>query len=224
MRFTTAALFSLSLFLSPVISDQLHFNSTPVPHSTTVIDVLSQDEDYTSLLKLLQRALLIPTLNKLNHTTLFAPTNDAIERHSFWKASLTDQWDLSDNRQEKLRQELYYHMLNYSISEPFESNMEVLKTLHFPRRPMEPPTQQPAPQPPWLPRPGGTLGGEPQRLRVSAESGAIHVGVDAHGKGGAAVVKGEVHAGNGVVAGIDDVLEVPKDLGVYHVSRFGDHT
>ena len=104
-------------------------------------------------------------------------------------------------------------MLNYSLSEPLLHDLEVLKTLHYPRQPMEPPTREPPPHPPWLPLPGGTLGGEPQRLRISSESGSIYVGVDSQGKGGVAVVKGEVHAGNGVVVGIRDVLDVPKDLG-----------
>lgn len=49
--------------------------------SSTLVDALSADPDYSSLLRLLQRADLILTLNKLNGSTLLAPTNDAIKQH-----------------------------------------------------------------------------------------------------------------------------------------------
>ncbi|KAG8963433.1 hypothetical protein FRC05_004736 [Tulasnella sp. 425] len=63
----------------------LHLAATaslpPSTTSTTTIDGLSTDPDYTLLLRLIQRAKLVPTPNKLNGSTLFASTNDAIERH-----------------------------------------------------------------------------------------------------------------------------------------------
>ena len=62
------------------------------------MDALNEDPDYTSLLNLLQKARLIPTLNRLNGSTLFAPTNDAIKRHSFWTSI---HQDLNDNAHEK---------------------------------------------------------------------------------------------------------------------------
>jgi solute carrier family 25 carnitine/acylcarnitine transporter 20/29 len=69
-----------------------------------------------------------------------------------------------------------------------------------------------------MPVPGGSLGVEPQRLRVAARKGRVHVGVDAFGKGGAKVVKDPVDAGNGLLIGIDGVLLLPPSLGAYHSS------
>jgi len=178
--------------------------------STTLVDKLSEDPDYTTLLRLLQRARLIPTINRLNGATLFAPTNDAIHRHTSFSrfSSLT-----GDNINEQLRQELFYHLLNYTIVLPKHDDILVAKTLHFPRDYTEPPSQDPPPSPPWLPIPGGSLGGEPQRLRVGARKEQVHVGVDALGQGGARVIKAPVDAGNGLLVGIDSILSLPPSLG-----------
>ncbi|KAK0456643.1 hypothetical protein EV421DRAFT_1886917 [Armillaria borealis] len=189
----------------------------PSTTSTTLVDALSADPDYTSLLLLLQRARLIPTLNRLNGSTLFAPTNDAIKHYSnsLWNSVLDDSTlILADNVQEKLRQQLFYHLLNYSISSlPDDSEpIKVLKTLHFPRTPVDPPSKEPPPSPPWMPIPGGSLGGEPQRLRVASRKEGVCVGVDANGKHGAEVTKGQVDAGNGVLLGVNRMLEPPPDL------------
>ena len=206
----------LTLLAPLVSSSQISWLSRPAVSSTTLVDALSADADYTSLIRLLQRARLIPTLNRLNGSTLFAPTNDAIERHSslnpLWKAALNnDQFFLNDNVREKLRQELFYHLLNYSLPEPPpEPHLQVLETLHFPQFLSDQPSTDP---PPWIPEPGGTLGGEPQRLRLRSQDGGIWVGVDGNGNGGAEVVKELVDAGNGVLLGISDVLTVPPDLG-----------
>lgn len=175
--------------------------------SRTIVDALNSDPDYTSLLTLLQRARLIPTLNRLNGSTLFAPTNDAIERHPFWKDML-----INDNVQEKLRQQLFYH-LSSDIVPPKIESPAVLKTLHYPHPPVNPPSRDPPPNPPWMPIPGGTLGGEPQRLRIGARGEDGYVGVDAFIGGGVRIAKGQ-DAGNGVVLGISEVLEPPPDLGV----------
>ncbi len=183
--------------------------------STTLVDKLSEDPDYTTLLRLLQRAKLIPTLNRLNGSTFFAPTNDAIHGGAFLSrhSSLT-----GDNVNERLRQEIFYHLLNYTTALPEDDNVLVTKTLHFPRDPSGPPSDDPPPSPPWLPVPGGSLGGEPQRLRVASRRGGIYVGVDAFGKGGTRVVKGPVDAGNGVLLGIESILTVPPSLCAYHHS------
>lgn len=192
---------------------QLPFHSPQDTFSTTLVDKLSEDPDYTSLLRLLQRARLIPTLNRLNGSTLFAPTNDAIQRHPSLSrlSSLT-----GDNVNEQLRQELFYHLLNYTVVLPKEKDILVIKTLHFPHDSPEPPSRDPPPSPPWLPVPGGSLGGEPQRLRVAAREGRVHVGVDAFGKGGAKVVKDPVDAGNGLLVGVDGILPLPPNLGEFH--------
>jgi solute carrier family 25 carnitine/acylcarnitine transporter 20/29 len=184
--------------------------------STTLVDKLSEDPDYTTLLRLLQRARLIPTLNRLSGGTLFAPTNDAIQRHPFLSrlSSLA-----GDNVNEQLRQELFYHLLNYTIALPKDNDILVTKTLHFPHDSPEPPSRDPPPSPPWLPVPGGSLGGEPQRLRVAARKGRVHVGVDAFGEGGAKVIKDSVDAGNGLLVGIDRILPTPPSLGVLHSSK-----
>ena len=205
-------LISVQLIFVSCSPSQLPLNALPTQKSTTLIDALNADPDYTSLLTLLQRARLIPIINKLNESTLFAPTNDAIERHSLWSAALNDSLLANrDNVQERLRQELFYHLLNYSISAlPDEHNLQVHKTLHYPRKNVDPPTREP---PPNMPIPGGTLGGEPQRIRVASIGGDVKIGTNAFAQGGAKVVKGQVDGGNGVLFGIGDVLDVPADLG-----------
>ncbi|KAH9037203.1 hypothetical protein EDB85DRAFT_2072986 [Lactarius pseudohatsudake] len=177
--------------------------------STTLVDRLNDDPDFTTLLRLLQRAKLIPTLNRLNGSTFFAPTNDAIHRDAFLSqhSSLT-----GDNINERLRQEIFYHLLNYTVVLPEDDNVLVTKTLHFPRDNSGPPSDEPPPSPPWLPIPGGSLGHEPQRLRVASRHGGIYVGVDAFGKGGVRVVKGPIGADNGVLFGIESILTVPPSL------------
>jgi len=191
----------------------------PSTISRTLVDALGDDPDYTSLLVLLQRTKLIPTLNKLNGSTFFAPTNDAIKKHSLrnplWRTALEDTtWLVPDNIQEKLRQQLFYHLLNETLlALPTEANVPFYKTLLYPRKPLDPPSREPPPYPPWMPIPGGTLGGEPQRLRLAAHDQEVRVAVDAFGKGGAKIVKGLQDAGNGILLGIDDVIEPPADLG-----------
>lgn len=224
MRLWPALRYTLvALVLSPVAScygAQVAWSSNTTTTSKTLITALSDDPDYESLLKLIMRARLVPTLNRLNGSTLFAPTNDAIKKHKGWRSMLQDDaTDLKDNVQEQLRQQLWYHLLNYSISDlpNNEPNPQVHKTLHFPHTPVDPPSKEPPPYPPWMPIPGGTLGGEPQRLRVAAREGRAFVGVDAFGTGGAEITKGKVDAGNGVLLGIADVLEPPSDLGTFKV-------
>ncbi|KAG5653345.1 hypothetical protein H0H81_000967 [Sphagnurus paluster] len=213
MRLSSWALLTVIL-VSPVQS------STQEPFtdilSTTLVDVLSADPNYTSLIRLLQRARLIPTLNRLNGATLFAPTNDAVKHHlrhnEIWHSVINvDDIVLNDNVQEQLRQQLFYHLLNYTPALPTTQVPETHKTLHFPRAALDPPTRNPPPGPPWMPIPGGTLGGEPQRLRISGNDHAASVGVDAFGKGGSKIVNC-TNAANGVVFGISKVLEPPSDL------------
>ena len=221
-------LLGLLLVLAPfVASAQIPIGSSaPSTSSTTLVDALSADPDYTHLIRLLQRSRLIPTLARLNGTTLFAPTNDAIERHvaynSLWSAGLYEDdgyLKARDNIQEKLRQELLYHMLNGTLP-PFpqseESAVQVHETLHYPQKSMDPPTGDPPPSPPWIPEPGGTLGGLPQRLRLAGRSEDVWVGVDAFGEGGVKVIKERVDVANGVLVGIDGVLEPPPSLGAFH--------
>ncbi|KAJ6519671.1 hypothetical protein C8R45DRAFT_754452, partial [Mycena sanguinolenta] len=181
----------------------------------TLVDYLSADPDYTSLIVLLQRARLIPTLNRLNGSTLFAPTNKAIEGNALWNAVVSDDtFVVNDNIHEQLRQQLFYHLINESLPVvvPEAPNPLVLKTLHFPRSPLEPPSRDPPPSPPWMPTPGGSLGDAPQRLRVASRDQGAWVGVDAAGQHGIEIVKGRIDAGNGDLLGIDAVLEPPPNL------------
>lgn len=189
--------------------------------STTLVDALSADPDYTRLIRLLQRARLIPTLNRLNASTVFAPTNDAIERFTksniVWSEEAFESTPHTmDNVNEKLRQDLLYHILQFNITFPPVREVESMETLHYPQKPIEGPGNEPPPGPPWIPEPGGTLGGAPQRLRISErEKGGRWAGVDFKGKGGAKIVKDPVEAKNGVILGVGDVIDVPRDLGMY---------
>lgn len=212
---------ALTAALLPILSSAAQIPLSQHTVSATLVDVLSADPDYVSLLKLLQRARMIPTLNRLVESTLFAPTNDAIkrlsDRNSLWKSILDDDsFAVTDNIQEQLRQQLFYHLLNYTLPTSSSFNqVQTHDTLHFPRLGLQPPTRDPPPSPPWLPVPGGSLGGKPQRLRLYQDEGGARIGVDAFGNGGANLVKGFAQAANGVVVGIDNVLEPPPDLGEF---------
>ncbi|KAF8898904.1 hypothetical protein BD779DRAFT_1666663 [Infundibulicybe gibba] len=104
---------------------------------------------------------------------------------------------LKDNVQEQLRQQLFYHLLNYTLpSLPAGSNPTTHTTLHYPRKPIDHPSKEPPPSPPWMPVPGGTLGGQPQRLRVSGRDDKSWVGVNAFGKGGVQTAKPLMNATN----------------------------
>jgi solute carrier family 25 (mitochondrial carnitine/acylcarnitine transporter), member 20/29 len=217
MRFCLPLAVLTFLPASFALESQLPFSPLlppPVLQSTTLIDAL--DGNYTRLILLLQRSRLVPTLNRLNGSTFFAPINDAIQKHPLWNAASAspDSFaSLADNIQEKLRQQLLYHLLNYSVvSPPTLQQPQIHKTLHFPRTPIEPPSKDPPPNPPWLPVPGGSLGGEPQRLRWAAREGATWIGTDYAGNGGIQVVREPVKTGNGIVIGIDGVLDPPSDL------------
>jgi solute carrier family 25 carnitine/acylcarnitine transporter 20/29 len=186
--------------------------------SKTLVDVLNADPDYTSLLRLLQRTRLIPTLNKLNGSTLFAPTNEAVKEHAsrntLWQIGLDGSTsDLTDNVQEQLRQQLFYHLLNESLlSLPPAEKVEFYKTLLYPQKPLDQPSRDP-PFPPWMPIQNGTLGSEPQRLRLAKFEDTVSVSVDAFGKGGVKIVKDVQDGGNGIVIGINKIIVPPADLG-----------
>jgi len=191
--------------------------------STTLTDVLSRDKDFESILALFQHARLIPTLNSLNGSTLFAPTNDAIDRHKqsfpLWSSVLeNDGFAITDNVREQLRQQLFYHLLNYSIADHHDT-LQTLQTLLYPHKPPDPLTHDSPPYPPWMPIPSGTLGKDSQRLRavLTHKKDAGKIGVDAFQNGGTHIVKGMINAGNGIIFGIDDVLEPPPDLGAQSI-------
>ncbi|KAG9127293.1 hypothetical protein FRC07_015000 [Ceratobasidium sp. 392] len=200
----------------------------------TLVDVLSSDKDYTLLLKALQRARLVPTLNRINGSTLFAPTNDAIKRYaarhpdSAW-AALVDEKE--GNPHIALREHLFYHMLNYTATPTTSDSLPAApatythRTLHFPRAPDDgsgPPSHEPPDLPPWMPEPGGLLAGEPQRLRItwredaawSLTSTTLKVQTHSDGTsvindGAATVLSKDVYASNGVMHTVDSLLVPP---------------
>ncbi|KDN41489.1 hypothetical protein RSAG8_07439, partial [Rhizoctonia solani AG-8 WAC10335] len=188
----------------------------------TMIDMLSADKDYTLLLQAIQRARLVPTLNRINGSTLFAPTNAAIERYaeshpdSAWASLLDEQ-----NPHNDLRQHVFYHLLNYTATPTTSQDLPAApatythKTLHFPQAPEDgsgPPSHEPPNLPPWMPVPGGLLAGEPQRVRVTWKDDAAWVAVSEQGQDGVKVVKNDVVASNGRIVGIDDVIPLPINL------------
>lgn len=219
MRAWLAIPIGLLAFLPLVPAAQLPLHQHPTTVSFTLLDALNLDPDYVSLIKLLQRAKLIPTLNKLNGSTFFAPTNDAIKHHTLsnalWQQALDGSaLQFDDNLQLQLRQQLFYHLLNYSLSDlPTEQTPQQHYTLLYPRHPSDNPSQNPPPSPPWMPIPNGTLGQDSQRLRLSARDNTSWVGVDASGNGGVKIVKHKVETVNGLLFGLDKVIEMPPDLG-----------
>ena len=222
MRLRPCIPLGLLAFLPAVAPAQLPLHgSPPTTQAFTLVDALYSDPDYLSLIKLLQRAKLIPTLNRLNSSTFFAPTNDAIKRQSssnpLWKHALRDDVEeLQDNLHLQLRQQLFYHLLNYTLPGlPTEQTPQEHNTSLYPRDYTEPPSQEPPPYPPWIPAQNGTLGTQPQRLRLSARDDAVWVGVDATGKGGAKIVKTHNETVNGKLFGLNRVLEMPPDLGKF---------
>ncbi|KAH7334347.1 hypothetical protein B0J17DRAFT_708703 [Rhizoctonia solani] len=220
------------LLAGSVLADQRPFEAahddTPPDEQTfrkTIVDVLSADEDYTLLLKALQRARLVPTLNRINHTTLFAPTNAAIEQYakshpdSAWASLVAES--PSTNPHNDLRQHVFYHILNYTATPTTSDNLPAApatfthRTLHFPQAPDDgsgPPSREPPNLPPWMPVPGGLLADEPQRVRITWKEDAAWVAVSERGEDGVKVVKNDVEAANGRVIGIDSVISLPKDL------------
>ncbi|KIK70825.1 hypothetical protein GYMLUDRAFT_149538 [Collybiopsis luxurians FD-317 M1] len=212
--------FALVSILNVSLAAQVIFDHEP--RNGTIIDALGEDSDYELLLQVVTRARLVPTLNRLTNCTFFAPTNDAIKRHndSLWNSIIEDDdFVINDNVQEQVRQQLFYHLLNYTIPRETDS-LTVLETLHYPHIPVNPPSRQPPPYPPWLPIPGGTLDGQPQRLRIGARKDKGYVGVDAFGNGGSKIVKGKVEATNGGIFGISDVLEPPPNLATVLSQQF----
>ena len=111
---------------------------------------------------------------------------------------------------ESLREYTLNRTLPYNVSTSGPKGVDMVETLLLPHpdegtgRPGEPP-ERPGP-------PDSLLGGEGQRLRLARRGNTTVVGVDALGAGGVVIVKTAVKAHNGVVVGIDRMLEPPKSL------------
>lgn len=221
--------------------------------TTTLVDLLSEDGDLSLFIRLLQRARLIPTLNLLKNATLFAPTNDAVSSESWMLDMLPDldtpldgpilqgnESDPHDNLNYRLRERLFYHMLNYSWTPPelaspdeeankgYTSPVNCYETtLLFPTKHEDHgrPGHVPYPEPEDT-----LLGGEGQKLAIATEGGktssslfgaqqdgqtgpVVRVGVDELGEGGASILpsRGGI-ARNGKLIVIDSILQPPKSL------------
>ena len=203
----------------PVSSTFTPINPTS-PAELTVIDVLSSDEQYSDLLRIIQRLKLVPAINKLSDITLYAPTNDAIREA---------QHAMTDNINDEARETIFYHMLNYTITS--QSDQILHQTLLHPDSEHVKPKK---PHSPWFPEPGDgkPLSGAGQQVRIGrANSTAICYGLpdlpvgekyhgNCHDNGAATVLSKEPkHARNGVVYPIDKVISPPGDLGgcLHHV-------
>lgn len=124
-----------ALLWLPVLSAAAKPHPAP-PDTSHLVDILSASPDHQLLLAAFQRARLIPTLNRLNGSTLFAPTDEAIRRErdrekeralsgsagaSVWTPVV--DWvdegqansDEHDNLQLALRDTLLYHVLNFTL-------------------------------------------------------------------------------------------------------------
>lgn len=228
-------------------------DGTVEPSSTNLVDLLSADGDLSLFIRLLQRARLIPTLNKLHNATLFAPTNDAVSSESWLMDMLPpldsdgdydapkkqdNDSDPHDNLNYRLRERLFYHMLNYTWTAPEqaapseEGNKDYASpiasyetTLLFPTKHEDHgrPGHVPYPEPEDT-----LLGGEGQKLAVAVErktssnrfrtqdgpeQATIRIGVDELAQGGAAILpaRGGI-ARNGRLVVIDAILRPPKSL------------
>ncbi|GAA6014856.1 hypothetical protein JCM10207_002203 [Rhodosporidiobolus poonsookiae] len=129
------------LLLLPIAAIYAQLDST----SSSLVDLLSASPDHQLLLAAFQRARLVPTLNRLNGSTLFAPTDDAIRKErdrerqddlsggggrGMWTQVVEwaeqGQPDIvegdtvaeRDNLQLSLRDSLLYHVLNYTLFAP----------------------------------------------------------------------------------------------------------
>lgn len=191
---------------------------------TTLVDLLSQQEDFSLVIRLLQRAKLIVNLNLIKDATFFAPTNAAI-RSDPWLFSLVDTeselpeqaYMNEDNIQARLRQQLLYHCLNYSLEIPTDDSIRSLETLLFPHpeaglgRPGE--DSKPFP---GLPAPDqhSLLGGQGQKVRFKLlDQAKARLGVDSHGKSGVRVSCQRIQrASNGVLIPVEGLLKPPESI------------
>ncbi|KAJ9099752.1 hypothetical protein QFC21_003750 [Naganishia friedmannii] len=236
---------------------QQHVEPAIHTEAITTIDILSSSPNHSTFLHLLQRTKLIPTLNLVQGSSIFAPTDEA------WSAwgeaqdasiqlvlSRDTSLDVADNVLFGLRQHILYHVLNYTLHGESAADQAATvphitteTTLLYPGRSiMAPSPDRPPTGPPWMPQGGdGDLGGDGQQLRICyADGQPIAVGCNADGEGGTVlwdgwpskkknltieeVVQGndknrsakpdEVvrHASNGVVIGIQQVLQPPPTI------------
>ncbi|TIA74661.1 hypothetical protein E3P92_01095 [Wallemia ichthyophaga] len=192
------------------------------PAEMTVIDALSADPQFTDLVRILQRLKLVPAINKLEDLTIYAPTNDAIR-------SSKGAHSLADNLNERSREIIFYHILNYTAShDNSDSHFPQLhQTLLHPANVLGEPTYNPPPHSPWLPEPGDgkSLMGAGQHVRIGKSNDSqvcfglrdVAVGGNYTGNcndnGAATILSSKPkRVRNGVIYPIDTVIIPPADL------------
>lgn len=165
----TAVLGLLSSLTLQAQAVQFPLTSIPNEISTSLVDLLSASPQHSLLLSAFQRARLIPTLNRLNGSTFFAPTNDAIraerdrekergviDEDAIWSFAARTDGDadegeaggyddlrkppVHDNLQLALRDTLLFHLLNYTLF-PAPSNSSTNSSFSSPL-PLNSPTLQ----------------------------------------------------------------------------------
>lgn len=198
------------------------------PSQLTLVDILSNQKEYTLLLKIIQRLKLVPALNRLNDVSFFAPTDEAIlksQNSILYALSQSNEFDiLTDNIQFEARQTLYYHILGSTFSQRNDYNRQLYQTLLHPQSPPKNPNHHS----PWLPEPGegNYLLGDPQLVRISKTNSsqlcygleAINIDddyLDDCNSNHAATVNIDkvLQARNGKIYPIDNVINPPSDLG-----------
>jgi uncharacterized surface protein with fasciclin (FAS1) repeats len=199
---------TLSILSAP---HQLSNENATHEFATTTVDILSSSPNHTIFVHLLQRTKLIPTLNLIPESTIFAPIDEAWRKWSEeengedLRLLLTTMEDttgeellLPDNILFHLRQHMLYHILNYTLAAPdsaMQSDQRALTTettLLYPSRSIMPPSRGPPPHSPWLPQGGtGSLGGRGQKLRVAFNRSALEsIGGKANGSEGVRIWNG----------------------------------
>jgi solute carrier family 25 carnitine/acylcarnitine transporter 20/29 len=138
-----------------------------------------------------------------------------------------------------LRQQLLYHMINYTLpfnfttggllqdnvtpSLPAPGSASMLTSLHRPSHRLlhEPTRPGPVPQPPSSPPhpgaedQGGLLAGKGQKMRIARkDNGQVFLGTDAKGKKGARAVMADRTSRSGLILSIDGVIDLPPSLAI----------
>lgn len=161
------------------------------------------------------------------HQTFFAPTDAAFERAANdkiepWAAALREPASFTDNIQAALRQQLLYHLLNFTLNlEEVPTSPSLYETLLFPH-PLAGHGKPGSPREPAVDFPDehSLLGGQGQKLRVVAtdsekkkEGRRVLVGVNAKGEQGTEIVKKDVQSAfNGLLVPINAVLTPPPSI------------
>ncbi len=110
MKFKTLFKTILITFLTVTVFSCSDDDDTTFPStSTTIIDFLNENQDYSSLLAALEKAELVETLSDNGPFTVFAPNNEAFN-------SFLDGGSLDDIPLDELKDLLLNHVLNSKVT------------------------------------------------------------------------------------------------------------